>query len=355
MICSTIAASMAPRLVAASVGTTNTGAATDSGFIHQIFTSLGVSSARAHALQIYLAGPLRILLILIIAFILSRLVNGMARRMVTSLTLRSPLMRASARGEARVRTLAGVFASVFRVIIWVVAVLAIMGQLNINLAPFIATATVIGAAVGFGAQTLVKDFLSGALILIEDQFGVGDHIVIGTGATATSGTVESVNLRVTRMRSLEGVVLYVPNGDIRTVGNDTETDSQAVVDVVVPLGTDLPAAGRSAEAAARALAAEAEWADTFKGQPVFAGVQAASDAGVTLRILALTGPGQHFRASRELRMRILERLRQQHLAWAPTEALDAATSDAATSDATASDAATSDAGAGGDTGGKGAH
>ncbi len=334
MICSTIAASMAPRLVAASVGTTNTGAATDSGFIHQIFTSLGVSSARAHALQIYLAGPLRILLILAIALVASRLVNGVARRMVSGLRLTSPLMRSSARGEGRARTLTGVFASLLRVVIWIVAVLAILGQLNINLAPFVATATVIGAAVGFGAQSLVKDFLSGALILIEDQYGVGDHIVIGTGATATSGTVESVNLRVTRLRSLEGVVLYVPNGDIRTVGNDTETDSQAVVDVMVPLGTDLPAAGRAAEAAARELAADPEWSDTFKGQPVFAGVQAASDAGVTLRVLALTGPGQHFRASRELRLRILERLRQEHLAWGPTEALDAAASDVAAPGAT---------------------
>lgn len=345
MICSTIALSVAPRVAAAATAPANNAAATDRGFIHQIFTSLGMSSARAHSLQIYLAGPLRILLIVVIALILSRLVNGIARRMVNGLRLTSPLRRSSPRGDARARTLTGVFASILRVVIWIVAVLAVLGQLNINLTPFVATATVIGAAVGFGAQSLVKDFLSGALILIEDQYGVGDHIVIGTGATATSGTVESVNLRVTRLRSIEGVVLYVPNGDIRTVGNDTETDSQAVVDVMVPLGTDLPAAGRAAEAAARELAVEPEWVETFKGEPVFAGVQAASDAGVTLRILALTGPGQHFRASRELRLRILERLRQQHLAWAPTEALDAATSDAATSDA----------GAAGDTEGKGAH
>lgn len=304
---------------AATVRAAHAPASTDRGFIHQIFTSLGVSDARAHTLQVYLAGPLRIVLILVLAVVLSRLVNRVARRLVAGLRLTSPLVRASARAGDRARTLAGVFASIFRVVIWVVAVLTILGQLSINLTPFVATATVIGAAVGFGAQSLVKDFLSGALILIEDQYGVGDHIVIGTGATATSGTVESVNLRVTRLRSLEGVVLYVPNGDIRTVGNDTETDSQAVVDVVVPLGTDLAAAGRAAEGAARALSAEPEWRDTFVGRPVFAGVQAATDAGVTLRVMALTGPGEHFKVARELRLRILERLRQDHLAWAPSE------------------------------------
>ncbi|HET9076907.1 MAG TPA: mechanosensitive ion channel family protein [Acidimicrobiales bacterium] len=297
---------------------------TDRGFIHQIFVDLGVSDARAHTLQVYLAGPLRIALIVLIAVILSRLVTRLARRFVNGLRLVSPLVRTTPRGADRVRTLTGVFASLLRVVIWIVAVLTVLGQLSINLAPFIATATVVGAAVGFGAQSLVKDFLSGALILIEDQYGVGDHVVIGTGVNAISGTVESVNLRITRLRSLEGGVLYVPNGDIRALANDAETDSQAVVDVVVPLGTDLPAAGRAAEAAARELAAEPAWAETFKGEPMFAGVQSATDAGVTIRVLALTGPGQHFRAARELRLRILERLRRDHLAWAPPEALEAA-------------------------------
>lgn len=290
--------------------------ASDRGIIHQIFVDLGVSSERAHTLQIYLIGPLRILLIVLIALILSRLVNRIARRLVGSLRLVSPLVRATARGEDRIKTLAGVFASVFRVIIWVIAVLTILGQLKINLAPFVATATVIGAALGFGAQTLVKDFLSGVLILAEDQYGVGDSIVVGAGSNATSGTVEGVNLRTTRLRGVDGVVWYVPNGDIRTVGNNTESDSQAIVDVVVPHGTDLEAAGRVAEQAARELANEPAWRGVFVGEPAFAGVQATDHEGTTLRIMAWTQPGQHFRACRQLRLRILERLRQSGLAWA---------------------------------------
>jgi small conductance mechanosensitive channel len=209
-----------------------------------------------------------------------------------------------------------VFASVFRVVIWVIALLTVLGQLKINLAPFVATATVIGAALGFGAQTLVKDFLSGVLILAEDQYGVGDSIVVGSGSGATSGTVEGVNLRTTRVRGLDGMVWYVPNGDIRTVGNNTEGDSQAIVDFVVPHGTDLEAAGRVAEDAARELAAEQPWEGVFTGQPTFAGVQAIDHDGATLRIMAWTQPNQHLRACRQLRLRVLEKLRESGLAWA---------------------------------------
>jgi small conductance mechanosensitive channel len=208
-----------------------------------------------------------------------------------------------------------VFASVFRIVIWVIAILAILGVLDINLVPFVATATVIGAALGFGAQTLVKDFLSGILILAEDQYGVGDSIVVGAGSDATTGTVEGVNLRTTRLRGLDGVVWYVPNGDIRTVGNNTENDSQAVVDVVVPHGTDLVRAGDAAEAAAQELARDPTWQDVFVGLPVFAGVHSTDQNGVVLRVMGWTRPGQHPRAAREMRLRILERLRRDGLAW----------------------------------------
>jgi small conductance mechanosensitive channel len=298
----------------------------DRGIIYELLRSLGVSPSTAHTVQVYLSGPLKILFILALAFLLSRIVTGLARRLVKSLRLVSPLVRSTPRGEDRARTLTGVFASVFRLVIWVVAILAILGVLDINIFPFVATATVIGAAVAFGAQTLIKDFLSGVLILAEDQYGVGDSIVVGAGPNATTGTVEGVNLRTTRLRGLDGVVWYVPNGDIRTVGNDTTNDSQALVDVVVPLGTDLARAGASAEAAAQELAQDPAWRNVFVGLPVFAGVQSTDQNGVVLRIMAWTRPGQHFRAARELRLRILERLRRDRLAWTDGEGAPAGTS-----------------------------
>lgn len=289
-------------------------ATTDRGIVHQLLTGVGVNSDTAHTVQVLTIGPLRVLVILLVAFVLTRVVGRLARRLVDSLRIVSPLMRSTARGADRARTLAGVVASVFRVIIWVLAGLAVLEELGIKLTPFVATATVIGAAVGFGAQSLVKDFLSGLLILAEDQYGVGDSIVVGD----TTGVVEGVNLRTTRIRSLDGLVWYVPNGDIRKVGNHTESDSCALIDLVVPLGTDLEAAGRAMQDEARSVTAQAAWRQVVVGEPTFTGVQATDHDGVTLRLVAPTRPGEHVALGRELRLRLLERLRRDALAWGPT-------------------------------------
>jgi small-conductance mechanosensitive channel len=293
-------------------------AANDRGVIHQLFLDLGSSKAAAHTAQIYLSGPLRVLVILVVAYGLTRLVNRLSHRLVGSLRLVSPVVRATPRGAARARTLTEAFTQILRAVIWIIAFLEVLNIFSINLTPFVATATVVGAAVGFGAQSLVKDFLSGVLLLAEDQYGVGDHIVIGTGSNLTSGTVESVNLRVTRLRGADGGVVYVPNGDIRTLSNDTETDSQALVDVVVPYGTDLAAAGRAALAAAEEMSTDSAWGPQLVGPPSFAGVQDATNAsGVVLRIMAPTQPGRHLPVAREMRLRMIERIRREGLAWAP--------------------------------------
>lgn len=318
------AATLAHKAVAVvtttTVGAPATASNNDRGVIHQLVLDSGGTRSGAHSAQIYLAAPLKVVLILIVALVLTRLVSRLSHRVVNSMRLVSPLVQATPRGSARVQTLAGAFTSIFRAVIWVIALLEILNEFSINLAPFIATATVLGAALGFGAQSLVKDFLSGILILAEDQYGVGDHIAIGMGVTATTGTVESVNLRVTRLRGADGGILYVPNGDIRTVSNDTETDSQALVDLVVPWGTDLVAAGVAAQEAARDMATDPEWAPEFVGEPYFAGVQDANNGnGLVIRVMAVTRPGQHLRMAREMRFRIAERLRQDHVAWAPAD------------------------------------
>ncbi len=291
-------------------------ATTDRGAIHQLLIDLGVSSSTAHTAQIYLGAPLRIAVILIAAFVLTKVVNRLAPRAVSALRVVSPLTDTSTRGEARVKTLAGAFAQIIRATIWLVAILTVLGEFNISLLPFVATATVVGAALGFGAQTLVKDFLSGALILAEDQYGLGDRVTVGVGPTATVGTVEGVTLRVTRLRGADGSVIYVPNGDIRTLSNDTESDSQALVDVVVPLGTDLTKAGEALEAAARDVATDPKWAGDIMGEPTFVGAQDFSNVnGVTLRVIATTKPGRHVFVVREIRLRAMERLRRDGIAW----------------------------------------
>ena len=288
------------------------------GSIHQIFTWFGASDSFANSAQSLLVGPLRIVTVLVLAFAITRLVPRLSRRLVRSLQLRTPLKLTSARADGRATTIAGVFASLFRAVVWLIASLTILGVLGINLAPFVATATVVGAAVGFGAQSLVRDFLSGVLILAEDQYGFGDSITVGD----ITGTVESLNLRTTRVRSLDGMVWYIPNGEIRKVGNNSEGYSQAVVDVEVPPGTDLTRAGDLAVDEANALASDVEWRDVILDSPVFMGVQTQDAIGVALRIVCKTTAGENLRTARALRTRIYERLRQEGVAWTTTTSTD---------------------------------
>jgi small-conductance mechanosensitive channel len=292
---------------------TSPAAANDRGVIHQLLVDMGVSSNTAHTVQVWTIGPIKALVILAISLVATRLERRFSRRVVAAVRLISPLRRATARGTERAETITGVISAILRAVIWVIAWLTVLSELGIKLAPFIAGATIIGAALGFGAQTLVKDFLSGLLILAEDQYEVGDTIVVGN----TTGTVEGVTLRVTRLRAMDGVVWYVPNGDIRTVANNSEGDNVALVEVVVPLGTDLSAAARVADEEARAMADEPRWRAVIAGVPTFAGVANVSADGATIRVSLPTLPGQRQQVAQELRLRILERLRRQRLAWAP--------------------------------------
>jgi small conductance mechanosensitive channel len=288
-------------------------ATTSGGSIADLFRRFGASDSLAHTAQVLLIGPVRVIIVLALAFALTRLVPRLARRLARGLQLRSPVRLPSPRADGRTATIASVMASIFRVVVWVVAVLSILGIFGVNLAPFVATATVIGATVGFGAQALVRDFLSGVLILAEDQYGVGDSITVAD----TSGTVEGLNLRTTRVRSLDGVVWYIPNGEIRKVGNSSDAYNQAVVDTLVPPGTDLVRAGEVMEDEARTVVADPAWRDVVLAEPVFLGAVSQGTDGVTLRLVVRTQAGQGLRTGRALRERITQRLLQEGVAWGP--------------------------------------
>ena len=285
----------------------------DSGTVHEIFRRFGASENVARTAQVVLVGPLRILITVGVAAFVARLIPRFARTLVRSLQLRTPLWRPSESAESRAATIAEVLASVGRGIVWVIAGLTVFGELGIKLAPFVAGATVIGAAVGFGAQSLVKDFLSGLLIVLEDQYAVGDSITVGD----TTGTVEGLNLRTTRVRALDVVVWYLPNGEIRKVGNGSDGYSCAVVDLLVPPGTDLVRAGQVALAEAQAMAGEPEWRDVITDAPSYQGMQSVNENGAILRLLVRTLPGEHLRTARTLRARIYDRYRREGVAWVP--------------------------------------
>ena len=278
--------------------------AEDNDYVYELVRKLGFSDFTARTAQFLLGRPLAIVLILLGAVVASRFASRLARRSVESLVARSALAGGTARSAARARTLAGVAASVVRIVVWTVAVLMVLDKVGINLGPLLAGASIVGVALGFGAQSLVRDFLSGFFVLAEDQFGVGDVITV----SGTTGTVEEVNLRITRLRSADGTVWFVPNGEIRKVGNSAKEWSKAIVDVVVPAGTDIAAATTAVAAEMTRFKDEPDWSEAFVEPPEALGAEEIGADGITLRTAAKTRPEQRARVAREMRARIMARL-----------------------------------------------
>jgi moderate conductance mechanosensitive channel len=259
--------------------------------------------------------PLKIVLILVLALIANRFARKGMKRALRTLqsgavqerlgSLRAATPEAllattehSLRAEQRIEALASVLRSLLTFVIYAVALFMILGEVGIELGPLLAGAGIIGVALGFGSQSLVKDFLSGVFILIEDQFGVGDIVNLDG---ETSGTVEAVSLRTTRLRSVDGTVWHVPNGEIRRVGNQSQHWSRALIDVEVAYETDLD----HAQAVIAAVAHEIASTDTdVLDEPEVWGVEALGANGVMIRLVVKTRPSQQYRVSRELRARL---------------------------------------------------
>jgi len=270
---------------------------------------IGLSGGARDAIQWVLERPLKITLIVVLALLFARWGSRIAGRSVRSLGSRSPLREASPRAELRASTLAGVVVSLVRVMVWTIATLLILGELGLNLGPFLAGASIVGVAVGFGAQSLVKDFFSGFFILAEDQYGVGDVITI----VETTGTVEEINLRVTRLRASDGTVWFVPNGEIRKVGNSAKEWARAIVDVMVPNRSDLAAATAAIADEAAKLAQDPAWSDAILEAPEVLGVESLGAENVTVRVSTKTTPSHRAPLAREMRSRITGRLQRDGL------------------------------------------
>lgn len=212
---------------------------------------------------------------------------------------------ASLRAEQRIEALTGVLRSVASFGIFLVAGLLILGRVGVNLAPLLAGAGVLGVALGFGSQTLVRDFLSGIFILVEDQYGVGDIIDLDG---ETSGVVESVSLRITRLRSVDGTVWHVPNGDIRRSGNKSQHWSRSLLDVEVSYDTDIAQAKEAIKAVADAVWHEDS---AVVEEPEVWGVESLGASGILIRLVVKTTPSEQYRVSRLLRERIKQAFDEQ--------------------------------------------
>ncbi len=208
----------------------------------------------------------------------------------------------SERRRQRARTIGSVLRSLASAGVFGVAVMMILAEIHINLAPLIASAGIVGLALGFGAQNLVRDFLSGIFMMLEDQYGVGDIVDLGEA----SGTVEAVGLRITTVRDAHGVVWYIRNGEVIRVGNKSQGWAVVNIDIPVPFGTDIELVQQVMQEAANTLASEDDWKPDLLAPPEALGVEQITANGMMLRVTVKTTSAAQWRVARELRARVSE-------------------------------------------------
>lgn len=264
-----------------------------------------------------IAKPLRILLILLIAFLarylLRRLINRLTRppsddsetgpALLRPLRERAPGMLSgmvAERRRQRAQTLGSVLKSITTFVVLGIAGIQILAELGINLGPILASAGVVGVALGFGAQNLVRDFLSGMFMMVEDQYGVGDYIDAGSA----EGTVEGIGLRVSTLRDVNGTVWYVRNGEIMRVGNYSQSFAFAVVDVPLPYETDIERASNLLTRVAHDVTNEEPIRAEVIESPEVLGVNSMTPEGIKVRITAKVRPGSQWMVQRALHGRI---------------------------------------------------
>jgi small-conductance mechanosensitive channel len=295
------------------------------------------STDAAQLVRVYLAGPvtqgLRILFVILVALfvraVANRVINKLTERAATAklpvaaVAIRPVIRRRRApapapapdtaaisaaavatagteRHEQRARALGSILRSGVSIVVFGIATLTILGDLGVNLTPLLLSTTVLGVALGFGAQNLVRDYLSGILMLVEDHYGVGDTI----NTKDATGTVEAMTLLTTRLRDVNGVVWHIRNGTIESVGNESQGWSRAVIDYPVPYEEDLARIRALMEQAAGSLFRERGWRKLILEQPEVWGAQELSGKEVTMRIVAKTAPMRQWEVARELRARV---------------------------------------------------
>ena len=262
-------------------------------------------------------GGIRVLVILLVALVIRALLHRAVDRLVrTAVDGRMPgalhglrdraralesTVLTSERRRQRTETLGSVLRSIASVGVGVIAFAMVLGEIGLDLTPIVASAGIVGVAVGFGAQNLVRDFLSGVFMLLEDQYGVGDVVDAG----AATGIVEAVTLRTTRLRDVEGTVWYVRNGEIARVGNKSQGWSRALLDVPLALGTDVSAARALALEVAQGLRDDEAFSPRVLEDPEVWGLEAIGADGLLLRITMKTVATEEGPVERELRERLV--------------------------------------------------
>ncbi|WP_308190938.1 mechanosensitive ion channel family protein [Pseudonocardia terrae] len=260
-------------------------------------------------------GAIKIALIVVIGLVarrllhraITRVVDGASNGRLTKLLGRAPRRvrttpLVSQRRIQRARTIGSVLRSITSAVILLIAAVMILAEFGVALGPILASAGIVGVAVGFGAQNLVRDFLSGMFMLLEDQYGVGDIVDLGEA----SGTVEAVGLRITTIRDLQGTVWYVRNGEILRVGNKSQGYAVAVVDLPLAHSADMAEVSELAGRVAADRVAHEDLAEDVLEDPEVLGVEKVTAEGATLRLTVKVNPGRQWAVQRALNAAITD-------------------------------------------------
>jgi len=240
-------------------------------------------------------------IIVVISFLVYQTAKMIIRRIVArQIQEDDPLVKRLK--EQRAQTLGSLFTNVLLIVVVTVSALTIL-DVFINIAPLLASVSVVGLAISFGAQSLVKDVISGTFMLIEGQFGIGDVVKVGD----TSGMVEKITLRTTILRDLHGVMHIIPNGEITRVSNLTKTWSRAVIDESVAYREDVDRVIATLRNLGSEFYAAPEWAPLLVEPPEVPGIEQLAESGVIVRMTAKTLPLKQWEVARELRRRIKKR------------------------------------------------
>ena len=272
----------------------------------------------AELADLLLAKPMAILLLILGGVAARWLLNRMIDRITRSAAAGTvPGARAAEavtpllheRREQRAKSMGSLLKNIATIVIFTVVAFMVIATLGYNIAPLLASAGILGVALGFGAQSLVKDFISGIFMILEDQYGVGDVVDLGDA----TGTVEAVSMRVTRLRDVNGTVWYVRNGEILRVGNQSQNWARTVLDVPVGYDVDLARVRQVLHEVAHALWQDPEWSGAILEEPEVWGVERWTAEGVVVRVVLKTAPLKQWEVAREMRELIKDRFDTLHI------------------------------------------
>src|SRR5438067_721833 len=279
------------------------------------------TSSAHHLIDFLIDRPLKAFVLIVVAWVGVRLAHRAISRFVSRLqpeqarealgilrdgSLPDDTAPLRLRRAQRAETVGALLKSAAALIIWVLTMIAVLNQIGINLGALIAGASIVGIAVSFGAQNLVRDFLAGVFVLLEDQYGVGDLIDAGPA----TGRVEAVSLRSTQLRDIRGTLWHIPNGQVTRIGNFSQGWSQAVLDVEVADHVDIESTTALIEQAAAALRDDPALAGRILDDPQVWGVERISEGSVAIRIALRTSPRARLVVERQLRAHLKQVLEE---------------------------------------------